>query len=284
MDISLYDITFYSSIIGISVFSWSFYNYSGFRRKTIETAFNTYDYCYDKFHKIWYDDKIRTENIVKKDINVKHINNYFMINTNLENVGLEYFSNKLETIYESESESDYNSNSNSPTNSAYNSDSEEIKESKKIKLHKPERALIKFLTNDLKFEAVKIKEKKYYLLGPNPKFSHDNVLEMPWLSVSLEITSDSDDVNTHDITDTFNKFWLHGNHLPLHLEYYDFWIDTLLSESGISKNNIVSKDKIKQLKLSIINESGDFVEYNNVLIVPRKNNLKIIDFPLKDKT
>ena len=263
MEFSLSDITLYTSFLCAGLFTWSFYKSSVFRRSIIETGFTTYDYCYDKFYKIWYDDKIRIKNINPNGVNVKELHDFILLNHNLEKKTI----NNLETIFENENE-----------NEIISSDKD------KNENHNHKKLLLDFLSNDLYFQAITIKEKKYYLISFNTKFTYDNILEMPWLSVSLEIISDEDVNNSYDITHIFNKFWLDGNYLPIHLEYYYFWIDTLLYESGISKNNIISKEKIKQMNLVIINETGDFIEYNNVLIVPRKDDLKIIDFPLKDKT
>ena len=110
-------------------------------------------------------------------------------------------------------------------------------------------------------------------------FTNDMILEIPWLAVSLEITTFDNNTVTHDITHGITKYLIDGNFLPIHPEYYDFWIDTLLYESGISKNNIIIKDKIKEIKMVIIDEVGDFIDYKNILIIPRKNNFKIINFP-----
>ena len=68
---NLFSIGLCTCILGMSIFSWSFYKSHSFRRNLIETGFNTYDYLYDKFHKTWYDDKIRITDITKKDINIK---------------------------------------------------------------------------------------------------------------------------------------------------------------------------------------------------------------------
>ena len=53
---------YYGSFIVLSVstmFGYAFYNYPQFRRNTIEFCFGVYDYCYDKFYNLWYDDKVR---------------------------------------------------------------------------------------------------------------------------------------------------------------------------------------------------------------------------------
>jgi hypothetical protein len=74
------------------------------------------------------------------------------------------------------------------------------------------------------------------------------------------------ELKEYDITNSLKKFWIENNHLPVHLEYYDFWIDILLNEAGISNKNIIPRDKINDINLTIINEVGDFINYKNVLI------------------
>jgi hypothetical protein len=53
---------YYGSFIALTVttlFGYTFYNSPQFRRNTIEFCFSAYDYCYDKFYKLWYDEKVR---------------------------------------------------------------------------------------------------------------------------------------------------------------------------------------------------------------------------------
>jgi hypothetical protein len=47
----------------------------------------------------------------------------------------------------------------------------------------------------------------------------------------------------------------------------------------ISDNVYPSKQEIKKIKLVIIDELGDFIEFSDVLIEPKKNDVRIIDFP-----
>ena len=243
--INLFPIVLYSSILGISFFSWSFYKSSSFRRSVLENSFNTYDYLYDKFHKVWYDDKIRITNLTKKDIKIADVHQSFLKNSNLE----------------------------STTSDDLDGDSECE--------DKLEEDLNTFLNNNLYLQNVSIKDKNHYFLGtkPNLNFKTELILEMPWLAASLEITTNDDNTHTHDITESIQKFCIDGNFLPIHLEYYDFWIDILLHDTGVSKNHIHTKDKIKEIKMVTINEYGDFIDYKNILIVPRKGNFKIINFP-----
>ena len=53
---------YYGSFIALTattLFGYTFYNSPQFRRNTIEFCFNAYDYCYDKFYNLWYDEKVR---------------------------------------------------------------------------------------------------------------------------------------------------------------------------------------------------------------------------------
>ena len=53
---------YYASFIALTattLFGYTFYNSPQFRRNTIEFCFNAYDYCYNKFYNLWYDEKVR---------------------------------------------------------------------------------------------------------------------------------------------------------------------------------------------------------------------------------
>ena len=223
-----------TSILGLSVFGYNFYKKSGFRRYVIESMFNTYDYGYDIFYKIWYDDKIRITTI--KTERVEHINKLVLMNT----------------LIDMNDENDM------------------------IVKH--------FLTEDIKYQKATYKDKSYYLLGPKMEeiFGVKHILESPWLAASIEIKTKYDVNHSIDITESIKEYWIEGNMIPIHLEYYDYWIYNLLRNSGISFSEKLFKIEIKDLSLQFINSMGDIELYKNVLILPRNNDLKLIEF--KDKT
>ena len=141
--------------------------------------------------------------------------------------------------------------------------------------------LVNFFLNDLKYESITFKDKTYYILGTNNSEEitelenlKDKLVTFPWLAVSLEIVNFDGAVMGFDITNKFKEFWIEHNQLPFHLEYYDVWISQLISNKVYP-----SKQEIKKIKLVIIDELGDFIEFSNVLIEPKKNTVKIIDFP-----
>ncbi len=325
MDLNLHDreessiipsMTLYSGIIGISLFTWSFYNYSSFRRNVIQKMFDTYDYCYDLYHKLWYDEKIRINNIDKNHINIKEIHEPFlnklldsltMSNTpNMSNTSedvieeTEAYEEITQESYEGSDEGSDEENINKEVNreednkenNKENYEGTEILDFiKKYDFDHHDHILHKFLTNDINFKSIHIKEKTYYVLYPDlsenkdneyNNFTKEHILESPWLAVSLVILTIDYEIKEYDITESLKKFWIENNNIPVHVEYYDFWVDILLNETGISKNNILSKDKIKKFHLSVINDVGDFKNYENVLIVPRKENFKIIEFPVQE--
>ena len=223
-----------TTIAGLSLFGYNFYKNSGFRRYVIENMFNTHDYCYDIFYKMWYDDKIRITPI--KTERVDHINNQMLINTMID----------------------------------MNDENDMI--------------IKNFLTEDIKYQKVSYKDKSYYLMGPNMEsfFGLKHIMELPWLAASIEIKT-KDDVNySFDITESIKEYWIEGNMIPIHLEYYDYWIYNLLRNSGMPLHEKLFKIEIKDLSLQVINCMGDIELYNNVLILPRNNDLKLIEF--KDKT
>jgi hypothetical protein len=221
-------------------FSLSFIKNHKFQRKVIETFFNTYDYFYEKFYKLWYDDKVRTN--VINTINSKNINHTLLMNTNLE---------------------------------------KEEKEKGKEFMNENNKLLLEFLSNEIKFECVRLKEKVYYLIGTNPIFTKDHILECPWLAISIQlILNNQEEVLTVDVSKKIMEFWIEGNELPIHIEYYDYWIRKLLIDSGCSNFKISEKEDIKELKLVIINELGDSIEYQNILVVPKKDTVKTIEFPI----
>jgi uncharacterized protein YkvS len=141
--------------------------------------------------------------------------------------------------------------------------------------------LVNFFLNDLKYESVSFKDKTYYILGTNhseeisePENLKDKIVAFPWLAANLEIITFDNSVTTYEITNKFKEFWIEHNQLPFHLEYYDVWISQLISNKVYP-----SKQEIKKIKLVIIDELGDFIEFNDVLIEPKKNDVRIIDFP-----
>jgi hypothetical protein len=223
-----------TTIAGLSLFGYNFYKNSGFRRYVIENMFNTYDYCYDIFYKMWYDDKIRITTI--KSERIDNINNRMLINTMID----------------------------------MNDENDMI--------------IKNFLTEDIKYQKASYKDKSYYLMGPNMEsfFGLKHIIESSWLAASIEIKT-KDDVNySFDITESIKEYWIEGNMIPIHLEYYDYWIYNLLRNSGMPFREKLFKIEIKDLSLQIINCMGDIELYKNVLILPRNNDLKLIEF--KDKT
>lgn len=141
-----------------------------------------------------------------------------------------------------------------------------------------------FLTEDIKYQKASYKDKSYYLLGPKNDFVFEfkHIMESPWLAASIEIKT-KDDINySIDITESIKEYWIEGNMIPIHLEYYDYWIYNLLRNSGMSFREKLFKMEIKDLSLQVINGIGDIELYKNVLILPRNNDLKLIEF--KDKT
>jgi hypothetical protein len=233
------DLTLLISTLFTIGFSWSFIKNPKFQRCVIAKIFNTYDYFYEKFYKLWYDDKVRTN--VIKTIDSKNINSVLLKSTNLE---------------------------------------KEEKEKGKECMSENSKLLFEFLSNEIKFECVTIKEKKYYLIGTNPIFTKDNILECPWLAISIQLIlhEKEEEPLTIDVSEKFMEFWIEGNELPIHLEYYDYWIRKLLTDSGCSNFKIYEKEEIKELKLVIINELGDSIEYQNILVIPKKDTVNTIEF------
>jgi hypothetical protein len=88
--------------------------------------------------------------------------------------------------------------------------------------------------------------------------------------------------HSFDITESIKEYWIEGNMLPFHIEYYNYWIYNLLRNSGMTYGDQLFKMEIKDLSLQIINSMGDIELYKNVLISPRNNDLKLFEF--KDKT
>lgn len=137
--------------------------------------------------------------------------------------------------------------------------------------------LLKFFSNELKFESLSLKEKQYYIIGTKSEnvLLSDKILEFPWLAASIEIILLDGERYTFEITEKIKHFWLEHNQLPLHVEYYDVWISELLLDTYPK----ISKQEIKELKLTVIDKVGDFIEYSDVLIEPSKDDTRIINFP-----
>lgn len=223
-----------TSILGVSLFGYNFYKNSGFRRYVIENMFNTYDYCYDIFYKMWYDDKIRITTIKTERVDL--INKLVLMNT----------------IIDENNENDI------------------------IVNH--------FLTEPTKYQNALYKDKSYYLIGPKTEafFGFKHIMESPWLAASIEIKTKQDKEHSFDITESIKEYWIEGNMLPFHMEYYNYWIYNLLRNSGMTYGEQLFKMEIKDLSLQVINSIGDIEIYKNILIIPRNNDLKLIEF--KDKT
>jgi hypothetical protein len=149
------------------------------------------------------------------------------------------------------------------------------------------KSLFDFFFRPLELHSVKIKDKKYYRIGPDADFSLEHVLDCPWLAASIEITSKSGQIMSVDITDKLKELWLHGNKIPIHIEYYDFWIYDFITRKNLitltspfkNDKKIISKKDIKEIKLSIINEVGDLIEYSDVLIEPKREITHIVHLP-----
>ena len=248
---------------GLGFLSWKLYSNPIFRRDFIQGCFNTYDYLYDKYYNLRYDNKVRRTSLLKKQTieNKQKLIDFL-------------YSDDSSVCPESEVESDTSNNSSiiSMIDSSH------------------KYTLIEFLSNELKFESLTYKEKKYYILGTkaNNQENKDNkditdkIIEFPWLAASLEINYNDGTSSSYEITDKFKNFWIEHNQLPLHIEYYDIWISELISD----KQSYPTKENIKEIKLSVIDPQGDFIEYSDVLIEPHRNETKIINIPslnLKDK-
>ena len=241
----------YSSIglgIGGIIFGFSLYKSPKLLRKTLETSFKSYDYCYNKFYDTWYDEKIRIDEIpfeLHLHKNIKESNFNLLI------------SNKYLKI--------------------------EFTDNIDIYTKEERNELITFLTQDIKFKTCSYKSFNYYLFGA--KLNEDtinkgflsNFISCPWLAISIELETFDTQTITFDITEKFKQFWVLSNQLPFSIYYYDLWISFILFEMNIPHYEIPLKHNLKRnIKLIIIDESGDFIEYSNVLIIPRPNKPLII--------
>ena len=248
----------YSSIMtGGLILGFSLYKSPRLLRKTLETSFKTYDYCYNKFYNIWYDEQIRIKeiplelNILK---NIKETNFSLLISNKYLNIE---FSDNIDTdIYTKDERNE----------------------------------LITFLTQEITFKTCSYKSSNYYLLGS--KFNDDNInkgflsnfINCPWLAISIELETFDNQTYTFDITEKFKELWVLSNQLPFSIYYYDLWISFILFENNIPPYEIPLKNNLKKnIKLIIINETGDFIEYSDVLIIPRPDKPIIINLELKEK-
>ena len=240
----------YSSIMtGGIIFGFSLYKSPKLLRKTLETSFKTYDYCYNKFYNIWYDEQIRIEEIpLELNIfkNIKESNFSLLISNKYLN---SEFANNID-IYTKEERNE----------------------------------LISFLTQDITFKTCSYKSFNYYLFGT--KFNNDinnkgflsNFISCPWLAISIELETLDTQTITFDITEKFKQFWVLSNQLPFSIYYYDLWISFILFEMNIPHYEIPLKNNLKRnIKLIVIDETGDFIEYSNVLIIPRPDKPIIIN-------
>jgi len=240
----------YSSIaLGGIIFGFSLYKSPKLLRKTLETSFKTYDYCYNKFYNIWYDEKIRINkiplelNIYKK---IKENNSNLLISNKYLNIE---FTNIDVDIYTKEERDE----------------------------------LLSFLTQEITFKTCSYKNSNYYLFGT--KLNNNNVnkgflsnfISCPWLAISIELETLDNQSITFDITEKFKQFWVLSNQLPFSIYYYDLWISFILFEKNIPLYEIPQKNNLKRdIKLIIIDDTGDFIEYSNVLIIPRVDKPIII--------
>jgi len=139
--------------------------------------------------------------------------------------------------------------------------------------------LLNFASNSCSISQVNYKEQTFYLVhNDSLDFTLDNVLSLPWLAVSLKIGIKDDAGGGHevDITDKLKQFWLNGNILPFHLEYYDLWIKEFVPHLG--------KDQIEDLELVVIDDMGNFKNHKNVLIRPHHESNQIDLIPLRLKS
>jgi hypothetical protein len=237
---------------GLGVFSWNMYIDPIFRRDFIQGCFKTYDYIYDKYYNLRYDDKVRRISLLK-------------------NQAFEKKQKLIDFLYSTSDDSSVIPDSETDSDASHNSSIASVLDTS----HK--YTLIEFFSNELKFESVTYKEKKYYILGTkeNNNDINDKIIEFPWLAASLDITCVDNTFLTYEITDKFKTFWIEHNQLPLHIEYYDIWISELISD----KQSYPSKENIKEIALKVIDQQGDFIEYSDVLIEPHRDQTKIINIP-----
>lgn len=123
------------------------------------------------------------------------------------------------------------------------------------------KKLLDFYASDLNLAKYQLKEKTFYHIGNKSEFDLDNVLSLDWLSITIEI-----DDYQKEISDLLKQLWVKNNKLPFSLEYYDFWIRKVFD---------LEVENPKNIKLVIINEMGDFLEFSNVLILPGEDDLVI---------
>jgi uncharacterized membrane protein len=127
----------------------------------------------------------------------------------------------------------------------------------------------------LSLSRVSYKDNDYYVIKSEKQvFKLDDIIELPWLAVSLKVETKDDQHHEIEITNKWKQFWVKINELPFHMEYYDLWIKELLSELA------VEKDEIKRLELLIIDETGNFITHNNVLIKPHSQSNQIDLIPI----
>lgn len=247
----------YSSIaLGGIIFGFSLYKSPKLLRKTLEISFKIYDYCYNKFYNIWYDEKIRINkiplelNIYKK---IKENNSNLLISNKYLNIE---FTNIDVDIYTKEERDE----------------------------------LLSFLTQEITFKTCSYKNSNYYLFGT--KLNNNNVnkgflsnfISCPWLAISIELETLDNQSITFDITEKFKQFWVLSNQLPFSIYYYDLWISFILFEKNIPLYEIPQKNNLKRdIKLIIIDDTGDFIEYSNVLIIPRVDKPIIIKLEPRDE-
>ncbi len=240
---------------GLGVLSWKLYSNPIFRRDFIQGCFNTYDYIYDKYYNLRYDDKVTRISLLKKEVSQKQ-------------------QKLIDFLYSNSDDSSVIPDSETDSDASHTSSVVSLLDTS----HK--YTLIEFFSNELKFESVSYKEKKYYILGTKEnnnvhKDINDKIIEFPWLAASLDITCVDNTSVTYEITDKFKTFWIEHNQLPLHIEYYDIWISELISD----KQSYPSKENIKEIALKVIDQKGDFIEYSDVLIEPHRDETKIINIP-----
>ena len=98
------------------------------------------------------------------------------------------------------------------------------------------------------------------------------------MAISIELETLDTQTITFDITEKFKQFWVLSNQLPFSIYYYDLWISYILFEMNIPHYEIPQKFNLKRnIKLIIIDETGDFIEYSNVLIIHRPDKPIIIN-------
>lgn len=149
-------------------------------------------------------------------------------------------------------------------------------ENDKPKLENQLRSILNFFSRNCNISQINYNEHIFYIVhNEELDFTLDNVLSLPWLAVSLKVRTKCDDgIHEIDITDKLKQFWINGNILPFHLEYYDLWIKEFVPH--------FDKNQIKDLELIVIDEMGNFKNHKDVLIHPHHQSDQIDLIPFEN--